>query len=251
MANDPVRRLMMVESCSCINLLGNMISSNHQRLQIVLWLNGGPGCSSLHGLLTQWGSEIFSGKGPLDSNPAILNEKATMIYLEQPIGVGFSYGANPADRVRTSQEAAQDVFDFLVKFRATAFNGQAFAIQDLHIAGESFAGHYIPAIAQRILAAPAATQAALKLKSIAIGNGVIDQIVQQRAIYDMICNPELAPRKEWMLTSDQCTTWNKKLVLCIDTITRCRAREGGLEYCKYIHPSCRQASTGKYWKVRR
>ena len=217
-------------------------------MQIILWLNGGPGCSSMYGLLTQWGSQTFKADGSFADNIARLNDNATVIYLDQPIGVGFSYSRNAQDRVHFSSEAADDVFEFLRAFRATAFGTRTFNTQALHVAGESYAGHYIPFIAERILAAAPPVRDLLRLKSIIIGNGFIDQAVQLQAIYDLICdaNPN-APNQNWMLTAEQCATWNKKLTGCLVVINRCRSSQ---EYCgRYVTANCQEVTAANYRAV--
>jgi cathepsin A (carboxypeptidase C) len=60
---------------------------------MVLWLNGGPGCSSMTGLLMELGP-CSVDKETLETvvNPYSWNNNATVIFLDQPIGTGFSYG---------------------------------------------------------------------------------------------------------------------------------------------------------------
>ncbi|KAI7993098.1 Serine carboxypeptidase-like 45 [Camellia lanceoleosa] len=61
---------------------------------LVLWLNGGPGCSSI-------GVGAFCEHGPFKQTEHVLaktdyswNKEANMLYLESPAGVGFFYSAN-------------------------------------------------------------------------------------------------------------------------------------------------------------
>src|SRR5438034_5423039 len=68
-----------------------MSRNDPARDPVVLWLNGGPGCSSLYGALTQWGPKLLDDQGKLKGNPHTLIERAAFIFLEQPIGVGFSW----------------------------------------------------------------------------------------------------------------------------------------------------------------
>lgn len=66
---------------------------------LILWLSGGPGCSSLMALFVENGPykivERVDGEGVADSsrllrlNPHSWNSNATVIYLEQPAGTGY------------------------------------------------------------------------------------------------------------------------------------------------------------------
>lgn len=75
---------------------------------LALWLNGGPGCSSMLGLFVEHGPCRFPDGSPAGSDP-VLNEEswnsyANMLYLDQPVGVGFRFvglsqrAGNPVNR---------------------------------------------------------------------------------------------------------------------------------------------------------
>lgn len=60
---------------------------------LILWLNGGPGCSSLIGMVSENGPFIFQPQtNKMVANPFAWNLNAHVIYLESPAGVGFSKG---------------------------------------------------------------------------------------------------------------------------------------------------------------
>ena len=95
---------------------------------IVLWLNGGPGSSSLIGLLTENG-QIVTNDDSLTSpingipqvfvNPYSWTNSANMLYLESPKGVGFSYctdATSSKECVNTDESTALDAYEFLVNF---------------------------------------------------------------------------------------------------------------------------------------
>ncbi|EPS68641.1 hypothetical protein M569_06128, partial [Genlisea aurea] len=81
---------------------------------LVVWLNGGPGCSSI-------GAGAFSEHGPFHPNNNILvknnyswNKAANILYLESPAGVGFSYSSNSSFYQYVDDEmTARDNFYFL------------------------------------------------------------------------------------------------------------------------------------------
>ena len=69
------------------------------------------------------------------------NNNASVIFLDQPINVGYSYGD---DSVSDTVAASKDVYALLVLFFKQF---PEYKHLDFHIAGESYAGHYIPVFA--------------------------------------------------------------------------------------------------------
>ena len=70
--------------------------SNPSTDPVVVWFNGGPGCSSMEGFMAEHGPLHMNDDDTISMNPNAWNQKANMIYLEAPVGVGFSTGA-PSD----------------------------------------------------------------------------------------------------------------------------------------------------------
>jgi carboxypeptidase C (cathepsin A) len=79
-------------------------------------------------------------------HPESWNNNANLLIVDQPIGVGFSY-ADHGETVSSTEEAAKDIAAFLSIFfeNFTKYKGRA-----LHMAGESYAGRYIPLFAAEI-----------------------------------------------------------------------------------------------------
>ncbi|XP_066349222.1 serine carboxypeptidase-like 45 [Miscanthus floridulus] len=138
---------------------------------LVLWLNGGPGCSSV-------GVGAFSENGPfrpsgnaLTRNEYSWNKEANMLYLESPAGVGFSYSTDPTfyEGVGDSM-TARDNLKFLQGWFAKfpQYKGR-----DLYITGESYAGHYVPQLGQRMVEFNN-KEKLFNLKGIALGNPVLE-----------------------------------------------------------------------------
>ncbi|XP_048495921.1 serine carboxypeptidase-like 45 [Beta vulgaris subsp. vulgaris] len=137
---------------------------------LVLWLNGGPGCSSL-------GAGAFSEHGPfrpsengnvLVKNDYSWNKEANMLYLESPAGVGFSYSVNTSfyDGVNdeiTARENLVFLQNWLAKF-------PEYKNRDLFVTGESYGGHYVPQLANLILKSSLKTN----LKGVAVGNPLLE-----------------------------------------------------------------------------
>ena len=138
---------------------------------VTVWLNGGPGCSSLDGLVYEHGPFRFD---PTDPSKLIRfnytwAKKSNMLYIEAPVGVGFSYSDDPKDYNCTDDTTAQDNMHAVEKFYDLF---PEYKSNDLYLTGESYAGVYIPTLAEAIvLADQKGLYTGAKLKGIAVGNG--------------------------------------------------------------------------------
>ncbi|ODV59709.1 carboxypeptidase C PRC1 [Ascoidea rubescens DSM 1968] len=181
---------------------------------IVLWLNGGPGCSSLTGLFFELGSSSIDAKLQPVSNPFSWNNNASVIFLDQPVNVGYSYSSNS---VSSTIAASKDVLAFLKLF----FNKfPQYSHLDFHIAGESYAGHYIPIFASDILDQQLAPNSNLNfnLKSVLIGNGLTDPLTQYKYYEPMACGEGGEPS---VLTPDECDQMLQSEPRCLSLIESC------------------------------
>lgn len=137
---------------------------------LVVWMNGGPGCSSLLGFLTEQGPFTLSksDSSQLKLNPDRWNQVANVLFLEAPAGVGFSYRENSEDLATNDDQVARDnhhaLKDFYNRF-------PQFKSNPLFITGESYAGIYVPTLSVEILR----NSPDINLQGYAIGNGYLDQ----------------------------------------------------------------------------
>ncbi|KAF8591653.1 serine carboxypeptidase [Ramaria rubella] len=148
---------------------------------LALWLNGGPGSSSMIGLFQENGPcRIKNDSSGVTLNPNSWNEVANMLYIDQPVGVGFSHGTT---EVGTSQEAASDVWNFLQIFFADS-RFSKYITNEFAIWTESYGGHYGPVFAAYFLQQNAAIASGsisgipINLKVLGIGDGLTDPLSQ-------------------------------------------------------------------------
>ena len=146
---------------------------------LLIWLNGGPGASSQIGNLMELGPlklvktstgtiEVHSLKG------VSWTETANIIFLDQPVGVGYSYG----DLIYSGQkEVRENTLNFLLGFykKHPEMKGRNF-----YITGESYGGKYQPNIADAILEHNkiSPVEAQIPLKGMIVGNGYVDPLVK-------------------------------------------------------------------------
>jgi len=111
---------------------------------------------------------------------------ARLTCFAQPVGTGFSYSRWPLDYVTNEVQVAQQLYDFLQAFIAQY---PQYTDRPLYITGESYAGHYVPAIGWKIVDANAqGGQPQLNLQAIAIGNGLVEPLTQYGAYSDFMYN---------------------------------------------------------------
>ncbi|KAL3634755.1 hypothetical protein CASFOL_021809 [Castilleja foliolosa] len=138
---------------------------------LVLWLNGGPGCSSLgYGAFGEHGPfRPTAQEGILVRNYYSWNKVANMLYLESPAGVGFSYSTNKSFyNYVNDYMTAEDNFNFLKKW---LLKYPEFKNTKFFITGESYAGHFVPQLANLIIHSKPKL---LNLAGVAIGNPLLD-----------------------------------------------------------------------------
>eukprot|EP01136_Pigoraptor_vietnamica_P004881 Opistho-1_new@35718 len=148
--------------------------TNPATAPLVLWLNGGPGCSSVSGFFTENGPFLVQSDGAtIALNDHAWNKVANVLWLESPAGVGFSYSDTRSDYNTNDLLTAQDAYRFLQNWleRFPQYRNSPF-----FITGESYAGHYIPNLAKQILDANAnGTEKVINLKGFAAGNALTNE----------------------------------------------------------------------------
>ncbi|KAJ7818241.1 serine carboxypeptidase [Mycena olivaceomarginata] len=202
---------------------------------VIFWTNGGPGCSSSMGLFMELGSISANGT-TTTMHPESWNSNSNIFFVDQPIGVGFSY-ADYGETVGTTEEAAKDMAAFVFIFfeHFSKFKGRAF-----HMAGESYGGRYIPVFAAEVydqntkLAEAGLTP--INLTSVMIGNGITDFYHQVSSVFDMQCTSASVPPVVDIATCVQmkqviprCQQWLKKS--CLDTFDRINCR-AAMDFCE-------------------
>ncbi|KAI0881827.1 alpha/beta-hydrolase [Annulohypoxylon maeteangense] len=155
----------------------NQHIANRQRT--VIWLNGGPGCSSEDGALMEIGPYRLKDENNLEYNNGSWNEFANLLFVDNPVGTGYSY-VNTDSYVHELDEMANQFVKFLEKWYKLF---PEYEHDDIYIAGESFAGQHIPYIAKAILERNKLpqTQFPWNLKGLLIGNGWVSPPEQYEA----------------------------------------------------------------------
>lgn len=201
---------------------------------VVLWLNGGPGCSSLTGLFFELGPSSISEDLEPQYNEFSWNNNATLIFVDQPVNVGLSYsddGEEPHNTVIAEREMADFLAEFFKEFPQYAKN-------DFYVSGESYAGHYVPALAAELL-----ERQAPNLKGILVGNGLTDPLTQYTSYQDMACG--VGSGYDSVLSPQECTQLAQDTPQCLKLIDRCYGDQSDLS-CLPATVYCNNKVFGPY-----
>ncbi|KAL3730226.1 hypothetical protein ACJRO7_027268 [Eucalyptus globulus] len=120
---------------------------------LVLWLTGGPGCSALSGLIYEIGPFTFNYEKSSRFRPALkLNDyswtkMANIIFLDQPVGTGFSYANNWESYNIDDNISVAESYEFLRKWLKLH---PQFLSNPLYIAGDSYSGVTVPRVALEV-----------------------------------------------------------------------------------------------------
>ncbi|XP_039140560.1 serine carboxypeptidase-like 7 isoform X2 [Dioscorea cayenensis subsp. rotundata] len=141
---------------------------------LILWLTGGPGCSAFSGLVFEVGplkfrSVEYNGSLPtLVYHPFSWTKVSNVIFLDSPVGTGFSFSNTPEGYVDGDITSSNRVYKFLRKW---LIDHRQFLSNPLYIAGDSYAGMVVPFITNLISQGiESGTQPPLNLKGYLIGN---------------------------------------------------------------------------------
>ncbi|DBA70172.1 TPA: hypothetical protein ACH3X2_012218 [Trebouxia sp. C0005] len=213
--------------------------TNPREDPLVLWLNGGPGCSSLAGgFMSELGPFYPTPTGELQKNQHAWNQIANIVFLESPAFVGWSYSNTTTDIVVGDDRTAEDAYQFLQGFleRFPQYTDRPF-----WIAGESYGGHYVPNLALQVLEgnkkAAKGSSNSINLQGFLVGNawtdpgfdneGAVDFWWTHALISDEVrdsllrsCNfSGVGPLQQEMLTAASLDR-NSKLEECLKAISK-------------------------------
>ena len=142
---------------------------------VLIWFNGGPGCSSMLGFMQENGPfKLASGGSTFHEDAYSWNRETNILYIEQPAGVGYSYCEGQKDCAFDDHTSGQDNLTSVLEWYNLF---PEFKKNELYISGESYGGVYVPYLAHYIVKhneenADNADAFKPNLKGFAVGNGV-------------------------------------------------------------------------------
>lgn len=142
---------------------------NPDNAPVLLWLQGGPGASSLLGLFTENGPFKPMNKHGLKLRQYSWTRNHNVIYIDNPVGSGYSF--TNGGYVKSEQEVGQQLYTALLQFFQLFPKLQN---NEFYVSGESYAGKYVPAVAYTIHRSNPSAAQKINLAGLTIGNGLCD-----------------------------------------------------------------------------
>eukprot|EP00475_Leptophrys_vorax_P009208 TRINITY_DN1607_c0_g5_i1.p1 TRINITY_DN1607_c0_g5~~TRINITY_DN1607_c0_g5_i1.p1 ORF type:complete len:572 (+),score=119.60 TRINITY_DN1607_c0_g5_i1:582-2297(+) len=189
---------------------------------VSIWMNGGPGCSSMEQAMNDHGPLRVDRNAVLYQNPWAWNRLVNIIYVDQPTGVGFSYSNSSEDYIVGDKQSAENLYTFLQGFFKRFPNFQP---NDFHIISQSYGGHYAPFSTYEILTRQMRINETgdvkINLKGMAVGNPFVDYVSNDIATINkfwmdgLLAKPSYdnwtvtcGTRDKWVANFDSCFNLN-------------------------------------------
>ncbi|XP_077239388.1 serine carboxypeptidase-like 27 [Tasmannia lanceolata] len=208
---------------------------------LVLWLNGGPGCSSIaYGAAEELGPfHIHPDGKTLFLNPYAWNTAANVLFLESPAGVGFSYSNTSSDLYTAGdQRTAEDAYAFLISWMERF---PQYKYREFYIAGESYAGHYVPQLSQIVFQKnKGIANPVLNFKGFMVGNAVTDDYHDYIGTFEYWWTHGLisdATYRELRITCDFGSSLHPS-VECLNALKLADAEQGNIDPYSIYTPPC-------------
>ncbi|KAK0577170.1 hypothetical protein LWI29_028959 [Acer saccharum] len=179
----------------------------------------------------------------LYQNEYAWNIDANIIFLESPAGVGFSYSNTTSDyNLSGDNRTAQDSYIFLINWLERF---PEYKTREFFIAGESYAGHYIPQLAQVILHNEKyVNRTVINLRGIAMGNAYIDFETTIKGVVDFYWTHALMPDEIFHGLTSNCdfTILNTSDKVCLDFVNQAANAVGNIYSYDIYAPLCNSSS---------
>ena len=184
--------------------------------------------------------ETGPNRGKAVYNPYSWSTNATMIWLDQPAGVGFSYGL---ENDKDEAGAALDAYDFLQAFFKAHASLQK---NEFFIVGESYGGHYTPALSYAVSQGnlhPAPGAIKINLKGFGVGNGLTVPLAQYPEYSTLAYNWTMEKLGKPVISLETYSQMQAELAECLPAIAACQT---DTSKCAGAQSMCNNAQIGPY-----
>lgn len=129
-----------------------------------------------------------------------------MLYVDSPAGVGMSYSKTPADYETNDDRTIADLHTFLLRWlaRYPEFQGR-----DFYVAGESYAGVYVPLLVRAVLdgnagLGPDEAGSRINIQGYLAGNPSTDTYLDANAVPEFLVSKSLINKEIYERAVEVC-----------------------------------------------
>uniref|UniRef100_A0A5B7AEW3 Putative serine carboxypeptidase-like 18 n=2 Tax=Davidia involucrata TaxID=16924 RepID=A0A5B7AEW3_DAVIN len=217
---------------------------------LMLWLTGGPGCSGLSALVYESGPLNIDYKEYNGSSPTLrLNENAwtqgvSIIYMDAPVGTGFSYSTTTEGYHSDDYKSVADLYEFLGKW---LLDHPDFATNNLYIGGDSYSGIPVPMLVQKISdGTKAGNYPFMNIRGYVLGNPKTDTFIDDNARIPHAYGLTLISPEVYEATKESCNgdyvNVNASNEACVSDIQTIDALLSKINLLNILEPSCSAVS---------
>uniref|UniRef100_A0A8C8BSF4 Probable serine carboxypeptidase CPVL n=1 Tax=Oncorhynchus tshawytscha TaxID=74940 RepID=A0A8C8BSF4_ONCTS len=138
---------------------------------VLLWLQGGPGGTSMFGLFVEHGPYVVLKNLTVGYRDYPWTSRYSVLYIDNPVGTGFSFTDDDRGFAQNQDDVGRDLYSALTQFFQIFSEYQS---NDFYATGESYAGKYVPAIGYYIHKHNPIAKVKINFKGVAIGDGLCD-----------------------------------------------------------------------------
>lgn len=154
--------------------------------EFTVWINGGPGSTSMFGLFNENGPlrVTRTGAGPDDFLVSLSPEGSWLdvgdiLFIDQPVGTGFSFTSNVAQTYLDNMTQAGDEFLIFLRNFVAMYPDYGMVSRNMTFSGESYAGKYLPYFADRIIK----DNKIMSISNVVLGNPYTSSVPQRTNTY--------------------------------------------------------------------
>ncbi|KAJ8004781.1 hypothetical protein DPEC_G00139880 [Dallia pectoralis] len=138
---------------------------------VLLWLQGGPGGTSMFGLFVEHGPYVVFKNLTVGYREFPWTSRYSVLYIDNPVGTGFSFTDDDNGFAQNQDDVGRDLYSALTQFFQIFPEYQS---NPFYATGESYAGKYVPAIGYYIHKNNPGSKVQINFKGVAIGDGLCD-----------------------------------------------------------------------------
>nr|BAF99696.1 1-O-acylglucose:anthocyanin-O-acyltransferase- like protein [Gentiana triflora] len=218
---------------------------------LVIWLTGGPGCSAFSGLIFEIGPltfdfESYQGGVPtLNYNPHSWTKEASIIFVDSPVGTGYSYSNTFEGYHSTDHKASDDLYAFLRKW---LLKHPKFLKNPVYVGGDSYGGKFVALVTWRISQGiDAGHEPRINLQGYIVGNPVADGFIDGNAPLPFAHRMGLISDDIHKMAEENCNgnyiKADQSNGLCLEAIKQYEECTADICFDNILEPNCQEKMT--------